>query len=132
LAEALKRPATTSETSPVAEVLTDLSASDVMQSPSTRLMVFSDMMQNSGNGSLYGCRDGRSAIAAYKRSKSGSIERPTFRNTSVELHLIPREGFDPAVVQCRMRFWTWFFGNNEGSGAGVEFLPLPGGAAVND
>lgn len=131
LADALSRPATTSDSSPVAEVLTDLSASDVMQSSSTRLMVFSDMMQNSSNSSLYGCRDGRSAVAAYKRSRSGSIDRPEFRNTSVELHLVPREGLDPAAVQCRARFWTWFFGNNEGSGDGVEFRPLPGGAAVD-
>lgn len=131
LADALNRPATTSDSSPVAEVLTDLSASDVMQSTNTRLMVFSDMMQNSSNASLYGCRDGRSAIAAYKRGRSGSIDRPGFRNTSVELHLVPREGLDPAAVQCRARFWTWFFGNNEGSGGGVEFRPLPGGAAVN-
>lgn len=131
LAEVLNRPAATSTTSPVAEVLTDLSASDVMQSSSTRLMVFSDMMQNSSNATLYGCRDGRSAIASYKRSRSGSIDRPAFRNTSVELHLVPREGLDPAAVQCRARFWTWFFGNNEGSGGGVDFQPLPGGAAVN-
>jgi hypothetical protein len=131
LADALIRPAQTSTTSPIAEVLTDLSASDVMQSSSTRLMVFSDMMQNSSNSSLYGCRDGQAAIAAYRRSRSGSVERPEFRNTSVDLHLIPREGLDPAAVQCRARFWTWFFGDNEGAGGGVEFLPLPGGAPVN-
>lgn len=131
LADALSRPATTSKSSPIAEVLTDLSASDVMQSSNTRLMVFSDMLQNSSNGSLYGCRDGRSAIATYKRNRSGSIERPEFHNTSVELHLVPREGLDPAAVQCRARFWTWFFGNNEGSGEGVEFRPLPGGAAID-
>ena len=92
LAEALKRPATTSKTSPVAEVLTDLSASDVMQSSSTRLMVFSDMMQNSDNVSLYGCRDGLSAIAEYMIGKADSqadcadrstkVRRPTFRPTN--------------------------------------------------
>lgn len=131
LEAALQRPASTSDSSPIAEVISDLSASDAMRSPASHLMVFSDMLQNSGNGSLYGCTSGETAIAEYRRRKSGSIERPTFSNTSVELHLVPRDGLPPAAVQCRAQFWTWFFGDNSGTGAGVEFRPLPGGASIN-
>ncbi len=131
LSEVLTRPATTSESSPIAEVLTDLSASEAMRSQSTRLMVFSDMLQNSRNGSLYGCTNAREAISTYRTNKSGSIVRPEFKNTAVELHLIPREGLPSAAVQCRSGFWTWFFGDSSGDGSGLDFKPLPGGAPVN-
>lgn len=119
-----------SDSSPISEAVTDLSASKYLAAPANRLIVFSDMLQNSDNASLYRCTSARSAIEEFRAHRAGAIERPTFRNTAVELHMIPREGIGRDTVKCRDRFWAWFFGDNEGTDAGLTTRMLPGGARI--
>ncbi len=119
-----------SSTSPVGEAVIDLSLSDYLRAPESRLVVFSDMMQNSGNYSLYGCTSAQAAIASFRQHRAGALERPTFMNTDVRLNFIPREGVGQAVAACRQGFWAWFFGDNEGPKAGLNSDYLPGGAKV--
>jgi hypothetical protein len=119
-----------SETSPISEAITDLSASQYLTAPANRLIIFSDLMQNSANVSLYGCTSAKSAIGEFRAHRSGAIERPTFRNTAVELNLIPREGIGPNTVACREGFWAWFFGDDDGPEASLTSRMLPGGARV--
>lgn len=119
-----------SESSPISEAVIDLSASRYLSTPANRLIVFSDLMQNSGNASLYGCRSARVAVDGFRAARAGAIERPTFRNTEVELNVIPREGLGRETVACRDGFWAWFFGDGQGEGAGVTSSMLPGGARI--
>jgi hypothetical protein len=116
--------------SPLAEVIVDLSLSDHLRAPDNRLVVFSDMMQNSSNTSLYQCADAKSAIANYREHRSGAVQRPTFKNTDVRLNFIPREGVGPEVAACRTGFWSWFFGDNEGPNSNLATDYLPGGAKI--
>jgi hypothetical protein len=119
-----------SATSPVGEAVIDLSLSDYLRAPENRMVVFSDMMQNSGNYSLYSCTDAHAAIAGFRQNRAGAMERPTFKNTDVRLNFIPREGVGRAVAACRQGFWAWFFADNEGPKAGLNSDFLPGGAKV--
>lgn len=119
-----------SESSPISEAVIDLSASQYLSAPTNRLIVFSDMLQNSDNASLYGCTSAKTAIADFRAHRAGAIERPTFRNTAVELNVIPREGIGRETVRCRDGFWAWFFGDDEGADAGLTLRMLPGGARV--
>jgi hypothetical protein len=119
-----------SDSSPISEAVIDLSASEYLSAPVNRLIVFSDLLQNSPNASLYGCSSARSAIADFRSHRAGAIERPTFRNAAIELNIIPREGIGRATVACRDGFWAWFFGDDEGSDAGLTTRMLPGGARV--
>ncbi len=130
LGAALTAKAVKSDTSPISEAITDLSASQYLGAPANRLIVFSDMMENSANVSLYGCTSAKSAVAGFRAHRSGAIERPTFRNTAIELHIIPREGIGPATVACRDGFWAWFFGDDSGPEAGLTSRMLPGGARI--
>lgn len=130
LQEALAMQASASEVSPLAEVMTDFLASDFLDAAHNRLVVFSDLMQNSDAVSLYSCTDDAAAIASYREARAGAIERPELRNVSVKLNLIPRQGIGSNVISCRERFWAWYFGDNEGPSAGVETSYLPGGATV--
>lgn len=119
-----------SESSPISEAITDLSASRYLAAPANRLIVFSDMLQNSDNASLYRCTIAKTAIEEFRAHRAGAIERPAFRNTAVELHLIPREGIGQDTVKCRNGFWAWFFGDNEGTDASLITKMLPGGARI--
>ena len=121
---------TKSDSSPISEAVIDLSASEYMSAPVNRLIVFSDMLQNSDNASLYGCTSRKTAIDAFRQHRAGAIERPSFRNTVVELNVIPREGLGKETVTCRDGFWAWFFGDNEGADAGLTLKMLPGGARI--
>lgn len=130
LREALRRTGAVSSSSPISEAVIDLSLSEYMRGDRVNLLVFSDLMQNSRNATLYGCTTSRAAIEEFRRQRSGAQERPEFRNTAVTLHVIPREGLGESVVECRTGFWAWFFGNNAGDGAGLDTSYLPGGAAL--
>ena len=130
LERALSRASVQSDSSPISEAIIDLSASSYLDAGANRLIVFSDLLQHSANASLYGCSDAKDAIAAFRANRAGAIERPTFRNTAVELNVIPREGVGAAGVRCRDGFWTWFLGDAAGPQAGVEIRMLPGGARV--
>jgi hypothetical protein len=127
---ALAAKQTKSDSSPISEAISDLSASEYLGAPVNHLIVFSDMLQNSDNASLYRCTSAKSAIADFRTHRAGAIERPTFRNTAIELHVIPREGIGPDTVKCRDGFWAWFFGNDEGADAGLSMRMLPGGARI--
>lgn len=117
-------------TSPIAETLTDFTASAYLDGDVNRLVVFSDLMQNSGSLSLYDCRSREGAIAGYRQRRAGAVERPELRNVEVSLNVIPREGLGSEVVACRDGFWVWFFGNNTGANAGLTTRYLPGGASI--
>lgn len=119
-----------SDSSPISEAVSDLSASEFLGAPTNRLIIFSDMLQNSDNASLYGCTSAKAAIAGFRSHRAGAIERPTFRNTAIELHVIPREGIGAETVRCRDGFWAWFFGDDDGVDAGLTMKMLPGGARV--
>jgi hypothetical protein len=119
-----------SSTSPIGEVLIDLSLSDYLRGVTNRLFVFSDLMQNSANTSLYRCSDSKQAIAEFKARRAGAVERPTFKNTAISLNFIPREGIGREAVRCRTGYWSWFFGDNEGPNASLTPDYLPGGAKI--
>lgn len=128
LVEALSRKPTVSKESPIAQALTDISLTQYLQGQENSLLVFSDMLENTGRFSLYRCEDASQVLSRYRASRVGAMERPQFKNTSVQLHLIPREGSTPETLRCRDRLWTWFFGDGEGAGSQLDVGYLPGGA----
>ncbi len=130
LDQALAHPPVRSESSPISEAIIDLSASQYLAAPANRLIVFSDLLQNSPNASLYRCSSAKAAIADFKSHRAGAIERPSFRNVAIELNVIPREGLARDVVACRDGFWAWFFGDDDGPEAGLTTKMLPGGARI--
>ncbi|MFC3442168.1 hypothetical protein ACFOKF_13405 [Sphingobium rhizovicinum] len=130
LDEALSNPPPKSSTSPIGEILIDLSLTGFLSGENNRLFVFSDLMQNSNNSSLYACQSADQAIAQFRAKRTGAVERPTFRNTAVSLNFIPREGITQTALACRNGFWNWFFGDTEGPNASVTPNYLPGGAMM--
>jgi hypothetical protein len=113
----LSAPITGSDESPIAQALIDLSLDDMrFRSPDvTRLIVFSDFIENSPEYSMYKCADPAKVIEQFRSSRLGAKERPEFRNADVRMHIIPRRNLSKATIQCRDRFWPWFFGDNKGS-----------------
>lgn len=130
LDEALGNQQVGSDASPLAEVVTDFVASSYLDAPYNRLVIFSDLMQNSSALNLYSCSDGASAIDTYRAARAGAIERPELLNTAVSLNIIPREGLGRQVADCRGGFWNWYFGDNTGQSASTDVTYLPGGASV--
>jgi hypothetical protein len=126
LKAAIEQRPSLSEESPIAQVITDLSLSEYFRSGSTRLLVFSDLLENTPAFTIYGCASGTSAVDAYRRARSGAMERPKFKNLRIDLNLIPRLNISPESVRCRAQFWNWFFGDNEGEAATLTFEELPG------
>lgn len=130
LDEALSNPPPKSSSSPIGEILIDLSLTGFLSGEKNRLFVFSDLMQNSNNTSLYDCQSAGQAIAEFRAKRAGAVERPTFRNTAVSLNFIPREGIEKSALACRNGFWNWFFGDTEGPNASLTPTYLPGGASM--
>lgn len=123
---ALSSPVTGSKESPIAQAITDITLSDNLRGKANSLLIFSDMMEYTPRFSLYECRNQNEVIKRYSQAVSGTKVRPTFKNTGVEIHIIPRAGMKPEVVKCRDAFWPWFFGDNEGgdhSALVVDYLP---------
>lgn len=115
------------QNSPIAEAIMDINLSTAMRDTEYgRVILFSDLMQHSSNVSTYGCANSDSAINLFKASRQGSSQRPTFNNTVVELHIIPRPKMTEQEVQCRDKFWLWFLGDMRGQNYGVQRLDLPG------
>lgn len=115
------------QNSPIAEAIMDINLSTAMRDAEYgRILLFSDLMQHSSNVSTYGCNTSDSAINLFKASRQGSSQRPTFNNTVVELHIIPRPKMTDQEVQCRDKFWLWFLGDMRGQNYGVQRLDLPG------
>lgn len=124
LAQALQGPITESSASPIAEAVVDISLSAYLRADTNRVLLFSDLIENTSSFSLYGCRDGDEAIRAFRASRQGALERPHFRNAHIILNIVPRTDL-PAntTTACRDRFWMWFFGDNEGGSLVPDFLP---------
>jgi hypothetical protein len=74
---ALATPPPKADTSPIGEVLIDLSLTDYLRGDVNRLVVFSDLMQNTKNISLYRCTGSKQAIADFRAHRAGAVERPT-------------------------------------------------------
>lgn len=112
-------------TSPIAQAIADLSLTRAMKADHPRLLVFSDMIENSAALSMYQCSPSEDPKAIYRSNNRGALERPTFKNAEVSLNVIPRRGLPEGTLHCRTKFWPWFFGDNAGPEAEVteEFLP---------
>lgn len=121
----------TSTESPLAQAITDISLSRYLRSGRNTIMVFSDMLENTGRFSLYRCVSPARVIEEFRRSRAGAMERPRFRNTMVRLNIIPRLNQSQATLECRDKLWVWFFGDNPGPNAGVELDYLPGGPGAH-
>ena len=119
-----------SNESPIAQVLIDLSLDDLRfrSTDVTRLVVFSDFMENSPGFSMYTCSDPSNAVMQFRASRLGAVERPTFKNVDVRMNIIPRHNLSKAALQCRNKFWPWFFGDNSCKKLPVCLTPdyLPG------
>lgn len=113
----LSIPISESDESPIAQALIDLSLDDVRfrSTDITRLAVFSDFFENTPGFSIYKCTDPVRAVDVFRESRLGSVERPIFNNVDVRMHIIPRHKVSKSMLQCRDRFWNWFFGDNRGS-----------------
>ena len=119
--------------SPVAQVIFDVSLSEHMENKHVSFYLFSDMMENSKDISLYGCQDGKDAVEKYTSERAGRALRPTFKNIShFEVHRIPTKSTSE-VISCRNYFWNWFFGDIQQSDEVIEpfnpkdlFKDLPG------
>jgi hypothetical protein len=130
LREVLSNSSGDSKESPIAQALTDLSLSQYLRGQSNTLLVFSDMLEHTSKFSLYKCSSANRTIALYRESRTGAMERPEFKNTSVKLHLIPRLDEKKETLQCRDQLWPWFFGNNKGAAASLSVEYLPGGVSM--
>jgi hypothetical protein len=90
-------------------------------------LIFSDMMENTPpRFTLYGCTDPDKAIKQYQAASVGHVGRPEFKNTNVSVNVIPRDNKYASTVDCRNRFWTWFFEGTSGSQNHIHLDPLPG------
>jgi hypothetical protein len=121
------------QNSPIAEAMMDINYQQLCAMLNMANYFISDLMQHSSNVSTYGCNNPDSAINLFKASRQGSSQRPTFNNTVVELHIIPRPKMTEQEVQCRDKFWLWFLGDMRGENYGVQRLDLPGsyGAVIS-
>lgn len=127
LRSALTRSYKDSTTSPIAQAISDLSVSQDLRAGENNLIIFSDLMENSPALNMYNCSAGEGPIKTYRSNNAGAIERPSFSNISVFIHIIPRRGLSQSTLQCRNRFWNWFLGNRSGQQAGFyPNNPLPG------
>lgn len=115
---ALENQPTGAGSSPIVETLTDFAASDYLDGKHNRLVVFSDLMQNSETLNLYECSKKEDAIAAYRQSSAGELK---LDDVEVRLNIIPRRGLGPVTKRCRDGFWRWLFKN--GSQLDVRYLP---------
>lgn len=118
-----------SRTSPIAQAITDISLSHYLRAPRNSLIVFSDMLENTSSFSMYRCP--ADPIRAFREGRRGGVERPKFRNTEIAINVVPRLGQSRETLRCRDHLWPWFFGDSEGTGAGVQFDPLPGGTIAS-
>jgi hypothetical protein len=126
--EVVSRPPSESNHSPIAQAITDLALSKYLRGSTNRLLIFSDMLENTPRFSMYHC--GADPVAAYRESRRGAMERPHFKNTTIAVNLIPRTGLSRETIACRDRIWPWFFSDNEGPVPSLVIDYLPGGPPV--
>lgn len=127
----LAAPIQGSDESPIAQALIDISLDDFRfrSKDVTRLVVFSDFLENTPSFSIYKCSDPTKAVEKFRASRLGAVERPAFKNVDVRMNIIPRHNVSRPMLQCRDRFWLWFFGDNQGSCKSTSCLTpdnLPG------
>ncbi|NNG81416.1 hypothetical protein [Acinetobacter sp. ANC 5378] len=116
-------------TSPLAEALLDINLSHYqMDAQRTNIYIYSDLLQNSRHLSLAQTPQLSDAIEQFKATRLGGIQRPTFINTFVHLHIIPRAQLTEQLVKNRDGFWIWFLGDMRGDrqSYGLERHDLPG------
>lgn len=119
----------TSTTRPLAEALLDIELSQHQIQPKrTHLLIFSNFIQNSQNLSFTQHTDVKIAIEKFKSSRLGGVQRPTFINTTLYLHIIPQAKFTENQLNIRDGFWVWFVGDMRGDrkSYGLERHDLPG------
>jgi hypothetical protein len=118
-----------SDESPIAQALIDLSLDDkhFRSTDVTHVLVFSDFIENTPKFSMYKCNNFGTTIQLFRNSRVGSVERPSFENTDIRLNIIPRHNITRPVLECRDKFWNWFFGDmkdsNKKSGLIRDNLP---------
>ena len=118
-----------SKESPLAQALIDISLTHYLRGDKNAVLIFSDMLEHvPGKFSMYppqSCRDQASTVRKFRDSRKGAIERPTFKNTFIQLNIVPRTDVPRSIISCRDQLWPWFFGDNEGAAAGLkpDFLP---------
>jgi hypothetical protein len=120
---------TAAVTMPLAEALLDIELSQHQIQPKrTHFFIFSNFLQNSQDLSFIQAPDVKTAIEQFKSSRLGGVQRPTFINTTVYLHIIPQAQLTENLLNIRDGFWIWFFGDMRGSkqSYGLERHDLPG------
>lgn len=119
-----------SDESPIAQALIDLSLDDkhFRSADVTHLLVFSDFIENTPKFSMYKCDNSKKNIQLFRDSRIGSVERPSFDNADIRMNTIPRHNITRAVLECRDKFWNWFFGDtkNTNKKSGLIRDNLPG------
>jgi hypothetical protein len=110
------------------QMVSDISSSQFLRAPANKLAVFSTMIEQSPGFSLLACQDVDETIRAYREARAGGVQRPAFRNTSIELDVVPDVRVTRAVASCREQFWNWYFGDFEGEGTHLSRDYLPGAA----
>lgn len=114
----LAKPIASSDESPIAQALIDLSLDDkhFRSTDVTRLLIYSDMLENTPNFSFYkqlASKDCKSFIQRFRDTRAGSVALPIFHNADVYINYIPRHNLSAQVFECRTLFWNWFFSNNQ-------------------
>lgn len=108
------------------QVVADLSVSQYLRAPENTFMVFSDLIDKSTNFNLLTCDNTQDMIRSYRATHAGAVERPAFRNTAVDLNVVPDMDIGPATARCRKAFWHWYFSDSEGESARLAMNFLPG------
>lgn len=127
LTSVLSKKIEVSEESPLAQAITDITLTGNLRARNNTLLVFSDLLENTNKFSLYTCAQGPTAVEEFRKTRQGAKERPEFKNTTVELHVIPRYDLPATALACRAHFWNWFFGDNSGPHTALTIDLLPGG-----
>jgi len=113
--------------SPIAQALIDVSLTYYLRASRNSLLIYSDMLEYTPKFSMYTCSDEQHAITQFRDSRRGAQERPKFKNTDIEINMIPRSDIPRATLKCRDHVWAWFFGDNQGADAKLNVDYLPGG-----
>jgi hypothetical protein len=127
LKQALQITPDNAKESPIAQAIIDVSLSQYLRGTANTLLVFSDLIEhNDKSFSLYACNPHTNLVEEFRRFRRGAQERPAFRNTAIQLNIIPRKGLSEGTLKCRDKLWPWFFGDDEGANSSLSTDYLPG------
>lgn len=107
------------------QYITDISLSKYLRAKQNQLFIVSDLIEDGPRFSLKNCSSPQEMIQKYRLTRKGAQERPIFNNTQIVLNIIPRLEYAQSLP-CRDQLWKWFFGDNEGKKAELNFDYLPG------